>query len=155
MIQTRRKVFHIPNCLLEFERVLHVPNLRNNLLSVLYLTRNKDYCVSIEGSKMFFYCNGGVLFTATVNGNNTALLDGVAEPVCWMYKHLSFGCHSLAQRLCPSQFWRCSAADIQVIGLWAHIKSHTSPYPICEPCIARQAASGCEQNCSITFLHSL
>jgi len=71
----------MPHPLLEFERVLHVPNLRSNLLSVLYLTRNKDYRVSIVGSKMFFNRYGTLLFTATVTQNNTALLDGITEPM--------------------------------------------------------------------------
>ena len=35
-----------PGQLLEFHRVLHVPELRNNLLSVLYLTCHKSYVVS-------------------------------------------------------------------------------------------------------------
>ena len=52
---------HMPHPLLEFERVLHVPNLRSNLLSVLYLTQNKDYRVSIVGRKMFFNCHGTLL----------------------------------------------------------------------------------------------
>jgi len=69
----------MPHPLLEFERVLHVPNLWSNLLSVLYLMRNKDYRVSIVGSKMFFNRYGTLLFTATVTHNNTALLDGITE----------------------------------------------------------------------------
>ena len=36
-----------PKQLLEFHRVLHVPELRNNLLSVLYLTCHKSYVVTI------------------------------------------------------------------------------------------------------------
>ena len=37
-----------PARLLEFHDVLHVPSLRSNLLSVLYLTRQKQYTVTIE-----------------------------------------------------------------------------------------------------------
>jgi hypothetical protein len=38
----------------EFTRVLHVPALRNNLLSVLYLTKYKGIDVHISGIKMDF-----------------------------------------------------------------------------------------------------
>ena len=37
---------------LEFSRVLHVPDLRNNLFSVLFLTRHKGFTVSIDSTKM-------------------------------------------------------------------------------------------------------
>ncbi len=66
--------------LLEFSRVLHVPDLRSNLLSVLYLTRNKHYSVNIVGSIMQFRLNGTLLFTATVNDRNAAYLDGQVVP---------------------------------------------------------------------------
>ena len=39
---------------LEFSRVLHVPDLRNNLFSVLFLTRHKGFTVSIDSTKMSF-----------------------------------------------------------------------------------------------------
>ena len=38
----------------EFARVLHVPALRNNLLSVLYLTKHKAFDVHISGDHMDF-----------------------------------------------------------------------------------------------------
>jgi hypothetical protein len=38
----------------KFARVLHVPDLRNNLLSVLYLTRNIGFTVHINSSHMSF-----------------------------------------------------------------------------------------------------
>lgn len=43
-----------PQCLLEFHDVLHVPALRSNLLSVLYLTRNKLYNVHIDSVRISF-----------------------------------------------------------------------------------------------------
>ena len=39
---------------LEFERVLHVPDLRSNLFSVLYLTECKGYTVKIAKGRMNF-----------------------------------------------------------------------------------------------------
>jgi hypothetical protein len=45
------------NVIIEFQRVLHVPHLTSNLLSVLYLTKKKNFRVSIFGSSMSFYQN--------------------------------------------------------------------------------------------------
>jgi hypothetical protein len=58
------------NLIIEFERVLHVPHLTSNLLSVLYLTKRKNFRVFIFGSKMSFFHNKVLCFTATVNENN-------------------------------------------------------------------------------------
>lgn len=68
---------------LEFERVLHVPALRSNLLSVLYLTCNKGYTVRITGNRLYFHRNGSKqpLFTASVNERNAAHLDGLTIPL--------------------------------------------------------------------------
>ncbi|THH01890.1 hypothetical protein EW145_g6839 [Phellinidium pouzarii] len=70
-----------PGRLLEFERVLHVPDLRNNLLSVLYLTRAKSYIVTIQHDQIFFKRNGALLFTAAINSNNAASINGQVVPM--------------------------------------------------------------------------
>ena len=57
-------------------RVLHVPALCNNLLSVLYLTKHKSFDVHISGSHMDFIQKGTTLFTATVNDSNIGYLNG-------------------------------------------------------------------------------
>ena len=41
-------------CPVEFTNVLHVPDLRNNLLSVLYLCRHKGFIVSIDAMQIAF-----------------------------------------------------------------------------------------------------
>src|SRR5258707_13632876 len=61
---------------LEFSKVLHVPDLRNNLLSVLYLTRHKQFQVVISESVMSFMHSGSVLFTADAQQSNCAYLEG-------------------------------------------------------------------------------
>ncbi len=38
----------------ELTRVLHVPQLRNNLLSCLYLTKHKGIRMEVDSSKMHF-----------------------------------------------------------------------------------------------------
>ncbi|KIJ39973.1 hypothetical protein M422DRAFT_118773, partial [Sphaerobolus stellatus SS14] len=65
---------------IEFTRVLHVPRLQSNLLSVLYLTQKKSFVVTIVKDKLYFARDGLNLFTASVSGNNSAILDGVTVP---------------------------------------------------------------------------
>src|SRR3981189_1657501 len=48
----------------QFTNVLHVPDLQNNLLSVLYLTQYKQLSVVILETVMNFLRSGSVLFTA-------------------------------------------------------------------------------------------
>lgn len=60
----------------EFARVLHVPALRNNLLSVLYLTKHKGLDVHIFGDHMDFNRKGTTLFTASINECNVGYLNG-------------------------------------------------------------------------------
>ncbi|KAJ3992726.1 hypothetical protein F5050DRAFT_1579028 [Lentinula boryana] len=59
-----------------FSRVLHVPSLNNNLLSVLYLTKHKGFIVHILRDTMQFSLNGSVLFTASVNNKSVGYLNG-------------------------------------------------------------------------------
>jgi len=66
----------------ELTRVLHVPDLRNNLLSVLYLTRHSGFVVNINSSTMVFSRPPGpTLFVATINDSNAAFLDGTTLPI--------------------------------------------------------------------------
>jgi hypothetical protein len=66
----------------EFTRVLHEPDLRNNLLSVLYLTRNIGFTVHINSSHMSFERPTGTpLFVATISGSNAAFLDRSTVPL--------------------------------------------------------------------------
>lgn len=60
----------------EFTRVLHVPQLRNNLLSCLYLTRVKGYNIHIDSKAMNFELNKQTLFCASITSQNSAFLDG-------------------------------------------------------------------------------
>ncbi|EKM73429.1 hypothetical protein AGABI1DRAFT_134791 [Agaricus bisporus var. burnettii JB137-S8] len=60
----------------EFTRVLHVPDLRSNLLSCLYLAWHKGFNITISAQSIDFQCKGISLFTATIHSNNSAELDG-------------------------------------------------------------------------------
>jgi hypothetical protein len=59
----------------EFTRVLHVPELCSNLLSVLYLTQHKAIQVIISCGLMSFVKDNALLFTVSVSDSNSALLD--------------------------------------------------------------------------------
>jgi hypothetical protein len=70
-----------PSRAVEFTRVLHVPQLQNNLLSCLYLTHHKGYEIHISSNSMDFLLSRKTIFTASINSNNAAYLDGVTEPI--------------------------------------------------------------------------
>ncbi|TFY53988.1 hypothetical protein EVG20_g9887 [Dentipellis fragilis] len=121
-----------------FSRVLHVPELRNNLLSVLYLTRHKSFSVLIQGNSVQFSLQGEVLFTARVDSSNTAFLEG--------------------RTVCSAQFAGLSSTLPLDLSLWHRRLGHHyhagiqrllredlvtglelkpgAPDPICEPCLA-------------------
>src|SRR3984885_6199913 len=63
-----------------FSRVLHVPQLQNNLLSLLYLTKHKGYNINIDSQYIHFIQSSRLLFTATINSKNAAFLDGCTAP---------------------------------------------------------------------------
>ncbi|TFK16926.1 hypothetical protein FA15DRAFT_738459 [Coprinopsis marcescibilis] len=64
----------------ELTRVLHVPDLRSNLLSCLYLTRSKGYTITITSSSFRFSRPEGLLFTASITPSFSAVLDGTTVP---------------------------------------------------------------------------
>ena len=67
---------------LGFSQVLHVPDLRNNLFSVLFLTHQKGWTVTIDATKMSFQCPAGTtFFTATISDSNAVFLDGTTVPL--------------------------------------------------------------------------
>ena len=79
----------------KFSNILHVPELRNNLLSILYLTHHSRFVVHINVTHMSFsHSTGPPLFVASINNHNAAFLDGmtVYDPVC-------IGCDH-----CPTRF---------------------------------------------------
>ncbi|THH03395.1 hypothetical protein EW145_g6293 [Phellinidium pouzarii] len=128
-----------PGRLLEFERVLHVPDLRNNLLSVLYLTRAKSYIVTIQHDQIFFKRNGALLFTAAINSNNAASINGQVVPMT-QFSGMVSTC-PLDLTLWHRRFAHLNHGDVKkliqedlVKGIV--VKSMDLPDPICEPCIA-------------------
>ncbi|KAJ3489721.1 hypothetical protein NLI96_g1948 [Meripilus lineatus] len=129
----------------EFTRVLYVPRLRNNLLSVLYLLLNHRIQIHIYKPRMDFSRDKTLLFCAPVDSTHTAYLSG----------------HVAIPSLTPAQSAHLSSASTlpQDLSLWhRHLAHHhyqgvktliskglatgikldsaAAPDPICEPCLS-------------------
>ena len=65
----------------EFSRVLHVPALKTNLLSVLYLVRMHSFHVHIYNSTIDFKLHGKLAFCAPIDSNNSAFVAGNVLPI--------------------------------------------------------------------------
>jgi GAG-pre-integrase domain len=123
----------------EFTRVLHVIDLRTNLLSILYLTHHKQFTVNFNAHKMRFRHNGTVLFSAQINENNAAFLDGATNA------NLE-SAHLMSTLPLNIALWHCRLAHHDynsVKYMISHqlvtgidIQSKQPPDPICEPCLS-------------------
>jgi hypothetical protein len=125
----------------EFTRVLHVPALRNNLLSCLYLTRQKSLTMVVGSEYMDFFKDGTLLFQATITSNNIGTLDGVVIPADVSQSAGLASTLPLDLNLWHRRLAHHSYADVKkminqnlVTGLDLQFKQH--PDPICEPCLA-------------------
>ena len=123
--------------LLEFERVLHVPDLRSNLLAVLYLSKYKGYTISIKNSTLRFTRNRTLLFTATVNSRNAAYLDGeVIFEVAGAASTCPTDLTLWHRRLAHLNLEAVKKLAKQELVTGLSLQPGPSPDPICEPCIA-------------------
>ena len=123
----------------ELTRVLHVPQLRSNLLSCLYLTRCCSLQILIDSSFMHFMRNKITLFRARINPSNTAFVEGTTLPA-------TQSAYAISTRPLDLQLWHerlChhNTADITKLisgGLATGmiISSAAKRDPICEPCLS-------------------
>lgn len=127
----------------EFTSVLHVPQLSNNLLSVLQLTKLHNFVAIVDSKQIRYNRNGTTWFTATVARNSpAAFLDGYVLPANES-AFLSSSISTLSQDL---DLWHRRFAHHSVDTLRTMAKSgfvqgirldwQTKPDPICEPCLA-------------------
>lgn len=124
----------------EFSRVLHVPDLRSNLLSCLHLARNKGFSITISSDAMAFYQSGTLRFVAPIDPNNAAYLDGEVEPLVEASARIA-ATLPLDLNLWHRRLAHNNYADVQklvrdelVTGLT--LSSKQQPDPVCEPCLA-------------------
>ncbi|KAF7768485.1 hypothetical protein Agabi119p4_7728 [Agaricus bisporus var. burnettii] len=122
----------------EFTRVLHVPDLKSNLLSCLYLAQHKGFNITISAHSIDFKYQGRTLFTATIHSNNSAELDSST-----VTSETAFSVSTLPVDLSlwHRRFIHHNYADVKsmiskdlVSGL--KLESNSSPDSICEPCLA-------------------
>jgi hypothetical protein len=124
----------------EFTRIFHVPNLHNNLLSVLYITQNMGFTVHINASRMSFeHPTGTPHFVASISGSNAAFLDGSTLPLA---EYVSAATTlPLDIDLWHRRLAHHHLADVMTLldhNLVTGMKldSKTAPDPVCEPCLA-------------------
>ena len=123
----------------EFTRVLHVPDLRTNLLSILYLTCHKQFTVIIDAHKMRFRCNGTVLFSAQINENNAAFLDSATDAnleSAHLMSTLPLNILLWHRRLAHRDYNSVRHMIVHQLVTGIDIKSKQPPDPICEPCLS-------------------
>ena len=128
----------------EFTRVLHVPELRSNLISCLYLTRVKGLTMLAEGDKIHFSRSKQPLFSASVHPSNSATLDGVTSPTTEsvnLAATLPVDLNLLHRRFCHHNY-----ADIKKLlncdmALGLKLEINDKPDPICESCLAGKMRS--------------
>ena len=129
-----------PSREVEFTKVLHVPALHNNLLSVLYLTRHKEFHVHITSKTMKFIRHGDLLFTASITDQNIGHLDGKTIVNKTENVHISSTLPldlSLWHRRLGHHHYEGIKNLIRknmVKGLV--LSSKAEPDPLCEPCLA-------------------
>jgi hypothetical protein len=123
----------------KFTRVLHVPELHSNLLSVMYLTQHKTMQVIISHGLMSFVKDNALLFTVSVNDSNSTLLDGQTvlvehqtQPPSTCALDLTLWHRRLGH--VNMDYVQQMAKNTSVLGL--RIDSDVLPDPICEPCIS-------------------
>ena len=123
---------------IEFNRVLHVPDLATNLLSVLSLTRRCGYTVAIDQDTIQFNQGGQTRFTATINNNNAAFLNGttlVNMEGASLASTLPLD-HSLwHRRLCHHNYTNVKRMIEEKLVTGIKLNTLSAPDPICEPCL--------------------
>jgi transposase InsO family protein len=123
----------------EFTRVLHVPDLRTNLLSILYLTRQKQFTVKINAHEMRFTRDNTLLFTAQINENNAAFLDGTTDANSENANYISTLPVDISlwhRRLAHHDYNSVKQMISKQLVTGIDIKSKQAPDLICEPCLA-------------------
>ena len=123
----------------EFTRVLHVPDLRTNLLSILYLTRHKQFTVTINSHEMRFIRDNTLLFNAPINENNAAFLDGTTDENTESASHISTLPLDISlwhRRLAHHDYNSVKQMISKQLVTGIDIKSKLEPDPICEPCLS-------------------
>lgn len=152
--------------ILEFERVLHVPELDKSLFSVLWLSVAKSIEIFIKNRTLEFSRHNTCLWTASINSQYSAYLNGSVLPISLNSPSNPIACatvssHSVSPPSLPSVSVSANASSTLPLdlSLWHQrfnhlnhaqlkqlisgqmitgidITSSTQPDPICEPCLS-------------------
>jgi transposase InsO family protein len=117
-------------------RVLYVPALQNNLLSVLHLVANHRFCIEIEGKEMVFLQNSEHRFTTAIR-NNTAWLNASTPPAPEAAPHgeAMMSCALWHRRLCHIGADCLEQAIKGKVATGLVVESHAPVPTHCKPCI--------------------
>jgi transposase InsO family protein len=117
-------------------RVLYVPALQNNLLSVLHLVANHRFRVEIEGKEMAFLQNSERRFTAAIR-DNTAWLNASTPPApeAALRGEAVMSRALWHRRLCHIGADRLEQAIMGKVATRLVVESDAPVPTHCEPCI--------------------
>jgi transposase InsO family protein len=117
-------------------RVLYVPALQNNLLSVLHLVANHRFRIEIEGKEMVFMQNGKRRFTAAIR-DNTAWLNASTPPApeAALRGETTLSRALWHRCLCHIGADRLEQAIKGKVATGLVVESDAPAPPHCEPCI--------------------
>jgi transposase InsO family protein len=124
------------------ERVLHVPALCCNLISVLHLVRHKGFSVCAETDTVTFSRSGAVIFTAHITPSCTAhfvgktLLAGTAQLPSAFKATISQDLTLWHRRTMHHHYAGLQRAIRDNLVTGVKIDSPAAPDPVCEPCLA-------------------
>ena len=121
--------------------VLYVPRLKSNLLSIPFLTTQRDYEVLFKGHSISFMHTGQLMFQATINSSRIAkvlgrTLPAISVPQSAMTAALAAQDLQLWHKRFMHRNVRSVTAAIKNSVLGAHLTSDTKPPTLCIPCIA-------------------
>jgi transposase InsO family protein len=125
-----------------FSKVLHVPQLQTSLLSILFLTKHRDYKIFIDSQQIQFLRYNRILLTASINSQNAAFLDGITVPASLSVESANLSSilpldlslwHRRLDHTNHGYVKQLHSKDM-VTGM--KISNMSRPDPICEPCLA-------------------
>ena len=125
----------VPACPVVFTRVLHVPALQSNLLSVLHLTSERGVRVTISKRGFIFQKGRETILTASLKGK-AAFLDGYTVPDLQQALSATVDRSLLHRRLAHIGSDRLERLLREQLATGISVTSQTPLPPICAPCIA-------------------
>ncbi|KAG8955677.1 hypothetical protein FRC04_007668 [Tulasnella sp. 424] len=122
-------------CSIMISNVLYVPDLKNNLFSIVSAVLDSKMRVEIEGSSLLFKKNGDTIITGSIKGK-IAMLDGITVPNAEQAFVTTISKDLLHQRLGHIGKNRLERMLKQGLVTGISVKEKDEMIDICEHCIA-------------------